>query len=183
MSNFFSLRRLDMVDGAAAAVMVAAAVFIVTFFCQASAGASGGEDAYLAGLRRAAEKRIAKERQQVAFLLDKEGAGKAEEAWKEGLAVASRLEGNSQFHLFLARGYRERGMLGASIGEYRKAVEINRDYTDHRSPHYHGKALRALVKEARAIYLEEGRTRTGLANAADVVRDLFYLERSLAGGC
>ncbi len=179
MRNFFSLRGLDMVDGAAAAVMVAAAVFVVTFFCQASAGASG-DDSYLSGLRLAAEKRIAKERGQIAFILEKE---EAEEAWNEGLAAASRLEGNSQFHLFLARGYRERGMLGSSIGEYRAAVEINRDYTDHRSPYYHGKVLRALVKEARGIYLEEGRPRTGLADAAVVVRDLFYLERSLAGGC
>jgi hypothetical protein len=180
MRSFFSPRGLDMVDGAAAAVMAAAALFVVTFFCQASAGAAGGEASYLAGLRQAAEKRIAKEREQVAFLLEREGA---EEAWNEGLAAASRLEGNSQFHLFLARGYRERGMLGSSIGEYRAAVEINRDYTDHRSPYYHGKALRALVKEARGIYLEKGRPRSGLADAAAVVRDLFYLERSLAGGC
>lgn len=180
MKSFFSLPRLDMVDGAAAAVMVAAALFVVTFFFQASAGATGGEDSYLAGLRRAAEKRIAKERGQISFLLEKEGA---DETWQEGLASISILEGNSQFHLFLARGYRERGMLGPSIGEYRRAVEINRDYTDHRSPYYHGKALRALVKEARAVYLEEGRPRTGLVDAAVVVRDLFYLERSLAGGC
>ncbi len=182
MRSFPPPRRLDMVDGAAAVVMAAAALFVVTFFWQATAGAVGGEDSYLARLHQAAEKRIARERQQVAFLLDKEGAGKAEEAWEEGLAVASRLEGNSQFHLFLARGYRERGMLGPSISEYRKAVEINRDYTDRRSPHYHGKALRSLVREARGIYLEKGRPRAGLANAA-VVRDLFYLERSLAGGC
>ena len=180
MRRAFFPRRFDVVEGAAAAVMVAAALFVVTFFCQASAGASGGDDSYLAGLRRAAEKRIAKEREQIAFLLEKEGT---EESWQEGLASLPRLEGNSQFHLFLARGYRERDILGSSIGEYRKAVEINRDYTDHRSPHYRGKALRALVKEARGIYLEKGRPRTGLADAADVVRDLFYLERSLAGGC
>jgi tetratricopeptide (TPR) repeat protein len=183
MRIFFSPRRLDLVDGAAAVVMAAAALFVVTFFCQASAGAAGGEDSYLARLRQEAEKRITREREQVAFLLDKEEIGKAEEAWEEGLAAASRLEGNSQFHLFLARGYRERGMLGPSIGEYRKAVEINRDYTDHRSPYYRGKVLRAVVREARSLYLEKGRPRTGLADAAAAVRDLFYLERSLAGGC
>jgi len=180
MRRFFFPRRLDAVEGAAAAVMVAAAFFVVTFFCQASVGASGSDDSYLAGLRLAAEKRIAKEREQIAFLLEMEGT---EEVWQEGLASLSRLEGNSQFHLFLARGYRERGILGSSIGEYRKAVEINRDYTDHRSPHYHGKALRALVKEARGVYLKDGRPRTDLADADAVVRDLFYLERSLAGGC
>jgi hypothetical protein len=180
MRSFFSPRRFDLVDGAAAAVMAVAALFVVTFFCQASAGAAGSEGSYLADLRRAAEKRIAKEREQIAFLLEKEGA---EGTWQEGLASLSRLEGNSQFHLFLARGYRERGALGSSVGEYRRAVEINRDYTDHRSPHYHGKSLRALVKEARGIYLEEGRPRTDLEDAVAVVRDLFYLERSLAGGC
>jgi hypothetical protein len=183
MKIFLSPRRLDVVDGVAAVIMAAAALFVATFFWQASAGAVGGEDSYVVRLRQKAEKRIAREREQVAFLLEKEESGKAEEAWKEGLAAASRLEGNSQFHLFLARGYREKGMLGPSIGEYRKAVEINRDYTDFRSPYYHGKALRALVREARSLYLEEGRPRTGLADAAAVVRDLFYLERSLAGGC
>ena len=42
---------------------------------------------------------------------------------------------------------------------------------------------KSLPAEERAAYLEKGRPRSDVADAALITQDLFYLERSLAGGC
>lgn len=164
-----------MLDAAAGAVMALAGFFALAFFWQVFAGAAGDDQDFRARLSAEAEKRIRKERTQIGFLLEKEAQGKGEEAWEEGLAAEPRLQENSQYHLFLARGYRERSRLGPAIREYRRAVEANRDYTDRRSAFFLGEKLRSLIREGRKAYLAEG--------PSDIVRDLFFLERSLARGC
>jgi hypothetical protein len=178
-----SFQKVDLLDALSAAVFVLAGLFVMIFFWQAAAGDRGSEENFLAGLLKESEKRIDKERSQIAFLHEMVEEGKKSEAWAEGLAAAARLQGNSQFHLFLARGYRERGELAPAITEYRRAVEANRDYTDRRSPFYLGKKLKDLVREGRAAYLT-GENRSPVnRSAADNLRNLFFLERSLAGGC
>ena len=176
-------RKTDLLDTLSAAVLVLAGLFVVIFFWQAAAGGRGSEESFLAGLIRESEKRIDKERSQITFLREMVEEGRKEEAWEEGLAAAARLQGNSQFHLFLARGYRERGELAPAITEYRRAVEANRDYTDRRSPFYLGKKLKNLVREGRAAYLAGENRAPASGSVADAVRNLFFLERSLAGGC
>ena len=164
-----------MLDAAAAAVLGLAGLYALTFFWQISGGAAGDEADFRARLRLEAEKRIRKERTQIDFLLEKEVQGKGEEAWAEGLAAEARLQSNSQFHLFLARGYRKRNRLEEAIGEYRRAVEANREYTDRHSTFFLGETLRSLIREGRRAYRADG--------PAGAIRDLFYLERSLARGC
>lgn len=164
-----------MLDGASAAFMALAGFFALAFFWQVFAGTAGDEEDFRTRLRAEAEKRIRKERAQIGFLLEKAVQGKEEAAWKEGLAAEPRLQGNSQFHLFLARGYRERSRLDSAIREYRRAVEANRDYTDRHSAFFLGEKLRSLIREGRTAYLADGPSAT--------VRDLFFLERSLARGC
>jgi tetratricopeptide (TPR) repeat protein len=176
-------RKADLLDALSAAVLVLAGLFVVIFFWQAAAGDPGSEERFLAGLLKESEKRIDKERSQIAFLHEMVEEGRKDEAWEEGLAAAARLQGNSQFHLFLARGYRERGDLAPAITEYRRAVEANRDYTDRRSPFYLGKKLKDLVREGRAAYLAGENRAPAAGLVADAVRNLFFLERSLAGGC
>jgi hypothetical protein len=168
-------RKFDMLDGASAAFMALAGFFALAFFWQVFAGTAGDEEDFKARLRVEAEKRIRKERTQIGFLLEKEVQGRGEDAWTEGLTAEPRLQGNSQFHLFLARGYRERNRLDSAIREYRRAVEANRDYTDRHSAFFLGEKLRSLIREGRKAYLADG--------PSDAVRDLFFLERSLARGC
>ena len=172
-------RKPDILDTASGTTAVLAALFVAVFFWQAAAGSAVQEEDYRADLLRAAEKRIAGERSQIASLLEMAGEGREEEAWAEGLAAADRYRGNSQFHLLLGRGHRRRGELAEAIGEYRRAVESN---TDRRSPFYLGETLKALVGEGRAAYLPRGEGPPGSGDAA-ALRDLFFIERSLAGGC
>lgn len=181
-STIFSWKT-DLLDIVAAGTIVPAAFFVVGFFWQASAGAAGGEEAFLDRLKKESEKRMLKEREQIRFLLDGETGGMREGAWEASLAAADRLDGNSQLHLLLARGYREMEQMGPSIREYRRALEINRDYTDSRSAYYIGERLHPFVKEARAFYLEGENRAAGSGDVEATIRDLFYLERILAGGC
>jgi len=180
MKNIFPPRDIDPVDFVSGVAMVLAGAFVATFFWQAAAGASGSEESFMARLKMESARRIEKEQVQISFLLDMEGQGKTADALSEAAAVAERFEGNSQFHLLLARGYREEGDLGTSVVEYRRALEGNRDYSDRRSAFYLGSTLRPFIREVRLAYAGTG---PGAADHSAIHRDLFYLERSLAGGC
>jgi hypothetical protein len=174
----FDREKMDAVDLASAVLMVLAAVFVSTFFWNAAAGANGGEESFMAQLRQASEKRVKKEQAQIGFLLDLESEGKTGQALDAGAQASRRLAGNSQFHLLMARGHREAGAFPSSVAEYRNALEANRDYSDRRSSFYVGSSLRPFIRQVRIAH----------ASSADfgdsgLRRDLFYLERSLAGGC
>jgi len=173
-------RKPDILDKAAAALLAAAGLFVLTFFWQAAAGAGADEASYLARIRLESEKRIRKERAQIAPLLLESSGKRVEEGWARALEAESRFDGNSQFHIFLARGHRERSELDLAIRQYRRAVEANRDYTEPRSAFYLGDTLEELVREGKAVFLAAGRPREGVTAT---VRDLFFIERSLAGGC
>jgi len=178
MKPAFDKKKMDAVDLVSAALMALAAVFVFTFFWNAAAGAHGSEESFMEQLRKASEKRVAKEQGQIRFLLDLVEEGKTEQALDEGTKASGRLEGNSQFHLLMARGYRENGVLPFSIVEYRKALEANRDYSDRRSPFYVGSSLRPFIREVRLAHVSAADF-----GSSGLRQDLFYLERSLAGGC
>jgi tetratricopeptide (TPR) repeat protein len=147
-------------------LLVAAVALINAVRLGESAGADGGE--LLARLRERTEQRIAGEREQVRSLVrDSRSADAAGAA----AAALARLPDNSQLRLNLAAGYRARGEVAAALREYRRAVELVRDYADRRSPHFIGGEIAPWLR----------RVRPQLSGAA--LADLYYLERALAGGC
>jgi len=166
-----AVRRADWLERsvAVALVVVAASALIAAIRLNAAAGA-GGDD-LLAGLGARIERRVSAERDQIRPALAAAARGERAVARHEAEAALGRLESNSQLHLFLAGVYREGGETGPALREYRRAVELVRDYTDTRSPHFIGAGL--------AIWLRE--VQPGLAAAA--LADLHYLKRALAGGC
>jgi hypothetical protein len=154
---------------AAALVFVSLAAVIAAVRLGAAAG-TGGED-LLAGLRARTERRVAAERDQIRPALEAAVQGERELARLEAEAALGRLAGNSQLHLLLAGVYRDGGATAPALREYRRAVELLRDYTDRRSPRFIGAGLAPWLREVRP----------GLEGAAR--GDLHYLERALAGGC
>lgn len=174
-------RKFDLLDLAAVLIAAVAGSFVAGFLWQASAGATASEEAFYEQIRLRSEKRILKERSRLGPIL----ATGPEEGilWDRIAGNYARLEGNSQFHLLLADGYRERGELPEAVREYRRAVEANRDYTDRRSDFYIGERLRPFVREAKAAYVTAGVFARPAGPEGGLVRDVFFLERSLAGGC
>jgi hypothetical protein len=153
----------------AALVVLALAAVITAVRLGAAAGAAG--DDLLAELRARTERRVATEREQIRPALEAAGRGEREAARREAEAALGRLEGNSQLHLLLAGVYRDGGAPAPALREYRRAVELLRDYTDRRSAQFIGVTLAPWLREVRPA----------IQGAA--LGDLHFLERALAGGC
>ncbi len=169
---------MDVVDFAATAVLGLAAVFVIAFSWNASAGAARSELSLRTQLEAEARRRVGKEREQIGHLLALADDGEKDQARQLAEKSADRFAGNSQFHLLRARLGLAGGEMGPVLGAYRRALELNRDYSDRRSEFYLGGELRPLLREARLAYLGEG-----AAGGKGPLRDLFFIERALAGGC
>jgi hypothetical protein len=155
---------------AAAALVIVTLAAVIAAIRLGTAAGTGGEG-LLAGLRARTERRVAAERDQIRPALEAAVQGERELARREAEAALGGLEGNSQLHLLLAGVYRDAGATAPALREYRRAVELLRDYTDRRSPQFIGAGLAPWLREVRP----------GLEGAAR--GDLHYLERALAGGC
>jgi hypothetical protein len=156
---------------AAAAGLVAAAAAATITAVRLGEAAGGGGDDLLAELRSRTARRVASEREQIRPVLEAVARGEIAAARNEAETALGRLGGNSQLHLLLAGLYRESGAAAPALREYRRAVELVRDYADRRAPQYIGAALAPWMSEVRPAL-------AGVARA-----DLHYLERALAGGC
>jgi tetratricopeptide (TPR) repeat protein len=173
--------RIDVLDAGAGAALVLLAAVALLFAVELGTAAGVGGGDLVAELRARSEKRLTQERAQIRGLLELASQGRAEEALRGGeLALASAGD-NSQLHLLLAAGYRARGEDAAALRAYRRAVELGRDYVDRRSPHYLGTGFRDWVHAAKPRLQRAAAAAVPGAEAA--LRDLYFLERSLAGGC
>ena len=154
---------------AAALGVCALAAVIAAVRLGAAAGTDGVD--LVAQMRARTEQRVAAERDQIRPALAAAVRGEREVARREAEAALAGLAGNSQLHLLLARIYREGGAIVSALSEYRRAVELLRDYTDRRSSQFIGAGLAPWLREVRS----------GVSGEA--LGDLHYLERALAGGC
>ena len=152
-------------DRTAALLLLLAVSAALTTAVQLGAAAGGDGQELLARLRERTERRVAAEREQLRAVLP-DGAGAAEVT-----AALARCPENSQLRLAAAAARRERGEIPAALHEYRRAFELVRDYADRRSPHSIAATLAPWLRQVRPLL-------TGPA-----LRDLYYLERALAGGC
>ena len=164
-------RRTDWLDGAAATALVIVALAAVIAAVRLGSAAGTGGDDLLAEVRARTERRVAVERDQIRPALEAAARGEREAARREAEAALAGLGGNSQLHLLLAGVYRDGGAHALALHEYRRAVELLRDYTDRRSPQFIGAGLASWFSDIRPAV-------SGVA-----LGDLHYLERALAGGC
>lgn len=164
-------RRPDWLDRTAAAALVCVALAAVIAAVRVGRAAGSGEEDLLAAVRARAERRVAAERDQIRPVLEAAARGGRGAALSGAEAALGGLPGNSQLHLLLAGAYRDAGAVAPALREYRRAVELLRDYADRRSPHSIVAVLDPWLREVRP----------GLSGAA--LGDLHYLQRALAGGC
>jgi len=154
----------------AAALVIAASAAVIAAVRLGAAAGTGGDD-LLAELRARIERRVSAERDQIRPALEAAVRGERELARREAEAALGGLAGNSQLHLLLAGVYRAGGAAASALREYRRAVELLRDYTDQRSPQFIGAGLAPWLREVRPVL------------SGPALGDLHYLQRALAGGC
>ncbi|MDD5757864.1 MAG: hypothetical protein PHI06_02150 [Desulfobulbaceae bacterium] len=70
-----------------------------------------------------------------------------------------------------------------AMREYRKAVDLNPDFLDKKSPLFQGKKIKKTVEEARLV-IETGLTANNADAALLVARkEYYYMLRKIAGSC
>jgi tetratricopeptide (TPR) repeat protein len=164
-------RRPDWLERAVAAALVLLSFAALIAAVRLGVASGSGDADLLAELRARTERRVAAEREQIRPALAAAARGEHEAAQRAAEDALGTLESNSQLHLLLAGAYRAGGAAGPALREYRRAVELLRDYTDRRSPQFIGAELTLWLRTVRPAV-------TGAA-----LGDLHFLERALAGGC
>jgi tetratricopeptide (TPR) repeat protein len=91
--------------------------------------------------------------------------------------------GNSRALFELATLYYREGRLDAAAENYRHALVLNRSYADAKSPVSQVDMLKRVVDEGLRVYQREKEISPGDAHVRKVIKDLYFIRRSLAGGC
>lgn len=173
------LRRADPLGRAAAAALALLGAAALLAAVRLGAAAGTGRADLLAELRARSAERIARERGQIRPVLEAASRGDGASALAAAETALARFGENSQLHLFLAGAYRERRRDAEALREYRRAVEISRDYADRRASCYLGDELGGWLRAVRPRLAVAGADPAALS----ALRDLGYLQRALAGGC
>lgn len=171
------LDKFDMLVLAAVAVLTVSAVFI---------GASGADNG---PVPRAVANRQKSRPTSPALYAKVEGlrtlveAGQPEAALEGLKGLASGNPAMSEPHALLGEAHSRMQDYPAAMKEYRMALMLDPDYVDKNSSRFIGKRIKAAMKEGME-YSKAALARNkddGEAKAA--LKDAYYLERMLAGGC
>ena len=171
------LDKFDMLVLAAVSVLTVSAVFIGT------SGADNGP------MPRAAANRLKSEPPSPALFAKSEELRTLVEAGQPGAALeglkglASENPAMSEPHALMGEAYSRMLDYPSAMKEYRIALMLDPDYVDKNSSKFIGKRIKAAMKEGM-----EG-SKAALARDKDdtqakaALKDAYYLERMLAGGC
>ncbi len=86
-------------------------------------------------------------------------------------------------YAYLARLNLKEGKLGESIHNYRRAVEMEPDFVDKRTPLFIGDEIKEPVREGMEKFKRERALRPNDEEVKRTLKDVYYLQRRLAGGC
>jgi len=105
------------------------------------------------------------------------------EAMSELKNVMEKYPNKSLSYVYLARLYLDDGQLADSIHNYRRAVEMEPDYVDKKAPLFIGDEVRKVVREGVEKLQREQTLRPKDKEVGEAIKDVYYLQRRLAGGC
>jgi tetratricopeptide (TPR) repeat protein len=109
--------------------------------------------------------------------------GRHTEAMSELKNVMEKYPNKSLSYVYLARLYLDEGRLADSIHNYRRAVEMEPDYVDKKAPLFIGAEVRKVVREGVEKLQREQALRPKDKEVGEAIKDVYYLQRRLAGGC
>ena len=102
----------------------------------------------------------------------------------------ARLQEIIQAHPGIPYGYVARarldlaeGSLTGAITNFRRAIDARPEYVDRKTPLFIGKEIQALVTEALGKLPRERKLKPDDKEIAMALRNVYYLQRRLAGGC
>jgi tetratricopeptide (TPR) repeat protein len=112
---------------------------------------------------------------------------KEQELYDEALTklqeVMETYPGKPHSYVHLAQLSVKSGKLADSIHNYRLAIEKDPDYMDKKTPLFIGHEVKELVKESLPIFGREKKLKPNDITVTNSLKDLYYLQRVLAGGC
>ena len=112
---------------------------------------------------------------------------KEEEHYDEAMTkledVMKTYPGRAQSYVYKAQLSLKSGKLGDTIHNYRLAVENDLDYLDKKTPLFIGHEIKGLVKESLEKFGREVKLKPNDEEVRNTLKDLYYLQRILAGGC
>ena len=97
--------------------------------------------------------------------------------------IMKRYPEKSLSYVCLAQLYVDQGKLGDAIHSYRRAVEMEPDYVDERTPLFIGDNIKELVTEGREKFGREKALKPKDKEVRKALKDIYYLQSRLAGGC
>lgn len=86
-------------------------------------------------------------------------------------------------YVYLAQLYLEQGRLADGIHYYRRAVDMEPDYVDERTPLFIGDKIKELVIEGREKFGREKALKPKDKKVRKALEDIYYLQSRVAGGC
>jgi tetratricopeptide (TPR) repeat protein len=91
--------------------------------------------------------------------------------------------GKSLSYVHLARLDLKQGRLSDSIHNYRRAIDMEPDFVDEKAPLFLGQEITGVVKEGIDKLQREQKLRPKDEGIKGALKDVYYLQRRLAGGC
>ena len=173
--------RLDILSIASIAALALAILFMLT-----NQGVVAGRQHNSAALAREnaayaaqveADKKIF---QGVASFMEK---GLYSEASASLDGIMKKYPDKSLSYVYLAQLDLKQGKLGKSVHNYRKAVEMQPDYVDKKTPLYQGEEITKVVKEGMDKFEREKALKPDDKAVKRALKNVYYLQRRMAGGC
>jgi tetratricopeptide (TPR) repeat protein len=97
--------------------------------------------------------------------------------------IMRRYPEKSLSYIYLAQLYVKQGKLGDGFHNYRRAVEMQPDYADGKTPLFIGDKIKELITEGREKFGREKRLKPKDKEVSKALEDVYYLQSRLAGGC
>lgn len=167
------------------AAIAAAAIVLAVLLARGAGGEGEAGDS----LNRALERELAYQA-RVALLQKLYGpveelrrAGRPQEALLQLGDLARRYPGEAHGQILKGEILREMGALEEAVDSFVGGVRMNGDYIDRHSPLSRRQTIQDLVEEGLARVGERARLQPDNRSLGVTLRNLYYLQSRLAGGC
>lgn len=131
----------------------------------------------------AARARLAFFEQTYAPVLSLQAAGNDQQALMKLEELGRRYPGEAHGDILRAASLLRLGALPEAVAAAVRAVRRNGDYVDRDSPFSQRPVIQQLVDEGLSSLTEKARLAPGNATLGEALKNVYYLQSRLAGGC